>query len=192
MSEAYTVSKMLASINEVMAPVNVDPNVSVSLKRRMDNGIMLNTSEQEIAYLDLQAKIKHSAQQVAQLKSKDRLMWVQARRQLGNESFRKQQFQSAADYYVEALTGLDFGETPTEQLECQQQLQLPITCNLAACMLMMQQWEKARQMCNQVLRVDSFHLRALQQRAKALVQLHRYDEARYVNRLGSSIGLFSI
>ncbi|KAF1795354.1 Etoposide-induced 2.4 [Phytophthora cactorum] len=67
MPEAYTVSKMLSSINEVMAPVATDVCRSVTLQRRTDNGIMLNTSEKEIAYLDTKARVKHSAQQAAQL-----------------------------------------------------------------------------------------------------------------------------
>lgn len=136
MTEAYTVSKMLASINEVMAPVAVDPTTSVSLKRKLDNGVMLDTSPKEVAYLDMKAKVKHSAQQVALLDRATKAKWIEDRRAQGNAAFRRKEFTQAADAYIQALTGLDFGSTDEEKTACQQQLQLPLTCNLAACMLM--------------------------------------------------------
>lgn len=136
MTEAYTVSKMLASINEVMAPVAVDPTTSVSLKRKLDNGVMLDTSPKEVAYLDMKAKVKHSARQVALLDKATKTKWIEDRRAEGNAAFRRKEFTQAADAYIQALAGLDFGLTDEEKTTCQQQLQLPLTCNLAACMLM--------------------------------------------------------
>ncbi|TMW68795.1 hypothetical protein Poli38472_006263 [Pythium oligandrum] len=179
-TEAYTVSKMLQSINDIMAPVlSEEASTKVALKRKLDNGIMLDTSEQEIALLDLQAKVKHSATQVASLtRREDKAEWVQQRRNMGNEAFRLQNYQEAADRYVEALTGLDFGSTPEERRECEQQSQLPLTCNLAACLLMLEQYEKARRVCDQALQIDARYVRALQQRAKAFVRLLRFDDAR--------------
>lgn len=138
MAEAYTVSKMLSSFNEVMSPVALDPSVSVSLKRKMDNGVMLDTSEQEIAYLDMKARVKHSAQKVAKLGRDEKARWIEAQRQKGNDTFRDQEFAKAADFYIQALTALDFGDTAEEKAACQLTLQLPLTCNLAACMLMME------------------------------------------------------
>ncbi|KAI9995868.1 hypothetical protein PInf_012936 [Phytophthora infestans] len=138
MPEAYTVSKMLASINEVMAPVATDVCGSVTLQRKTENGIMLNTSEKEIAYLDTKARVKHSAQQVAQLDKLAKARWVETQRQAGNDAFHTGNYQQAAEAYIQALTALDFGSTLEEKISCQQELQIPLTCNLAACMLMME------------------------------------------------------
>ncbi|RLN89972.1 hypothetical protein BBJ28_00006311 [Nothophytophthora sp. Chile5] len=138
MSEAYTVSKMMASINEVMAPVATEVCASVTLQRKTENGIMLNTSEKEIAYLDTKARVKHSAEQVARLDGPAKAQWVAARRLAGNDAFHRRGFQQAAEAYIQALTALDFGKTPREKLTCQQELQVPLTCNLAACMLMLE------------------------------------------------------
>ncbi|KAG6977172.1 hypothetical protein JG688_00000611 [Phytophthora aleatoria] len=178
MPEAYTVSKMLSSINEVMAPVATDVCRSVTLQRRIDNGIMLNTSEKEIAYLDTKARVKHSAQQAAQLDKLSKAQWVATQRQAGNDAFHNGEFQQAAEAYIQALTALDFGSTTKEKIACQQELQIPLTCNLAACMLMMEQWEKARLMCDQVLAIDPNCVKALQQRAKAKTKLNNFDDAR--------------
>jgi tetratricopeptide (TPR) repeat protein len=201
MPEAYTVSKMLSSINEVMAPVATDVCGSVTLQRKTENGIMLNTSEKEIAYLDTKAKVKHSAQQVAQLDKPAKSRWVAAQRLAGNDAFHNGGYKQAADAYIQALTALDFGSTTHEKIACQQELQVPLTCNLAACMLMLevsptqvgcccfdlptrlsshqQQWDKARLMCDQVLALDPNCVKALQQRAKAKAKLCQFDEARY-------------
>lgn len=137
-TEAYTVSKMLSSFNAVMAPVATDPSVSVSLKRKADNGVMLDTSAKEIAYLDMRAKVKHSAQRAATLSRAGKAKYVDEQRERGNEAFKCREFAQAADLYVQALAALDFGTTPAEREECQLTAQLPLTCNLAACMLMME------------------------------------------------------
>lgn len=138
MAEAYTVSKMLASINESMAPVATDTCASVSLKRRMDNGVMLDTSAKEIAYLDMKSKIKHSAARVATLARSDKLEWINGQRARANAAFGRQEFQQAAEIYIQTLTGLDFGETAQEKRDMEQNVQIPLTCNLAACMLMLE------------------------------------------------------
>lgn len=178
MPEAYTVSKMLSSINEVMAPVATDVCGSVTLQRKTENGIMLNTSEKEIAYLDTKARVKHSAQQVAQLDKPAKSQWIITQRHAGNDAFRSGEYQQAAEAYIQALTALDFGSSAEEKIVCQQELQIPLTCNLAACMLMMEQWEKARLMCDQVLAIDANCIKALQQRAKAKTKLAQFGEAR--------------
>lgn len=136
--EAYTVSKMLSSFNAVMAPVAHDPAVSVSLKRKMANGVMLDTSAKEIAFLDMRAKVKHSAQRVAGLEREDKGKWFDAQRQRGNEVFKRGEYAEAADCYMQALAALDFGTTAAEKELCQATAQLPLTCNLAACMMMME------------------------------------------------------
>ncbi|RLN65637.1 hypothetical protein BBJ29_006400 [Phytophthora kernoviae] len=178
MPEAYTVSKMLSSINEVMAPVATEVCGSVTLQRKTDNGIMLNTSEKEIAYLDTKARVKHSAQQVARLDRSAKTQWVATHRLTGNDAFHNGEYQQATEAYIQALTALDFGNTVEDKIACQQELQIPLTCNLAACMLMMEQWDKARQMCDQVLALDPNSVKALQQRAKAKMRLNHFDDAR--------------
>ncbi|DBA02885.1 TPA: LOW QUALITY PROTEIN: hypothetical protein N0F65_005912, partial [Lagenidium giganteum] len=176
--EAYTVSKMLSSMNDVMAPMLPDSKATIALKRKLDNGIMLDTSPKEIAYLDTRAKIKHSAMQTAALNRNERSEWMNAKREQGNEAFRRGEYAQAADIYIEALAGIEFGKSESEKREVKMQVQLPLTCNLVSCMLMMKQWYKAKQMADMALAIDVNNVRARQQRAKALTKLYRYDEAR--------------
>ncbi|GLD94922.1 hypothetical protein PINS_up003547 [Pythium insidiosum] len=184
---AYTVSKMLASINEVMAPVASERHAGVTLQRRLDNGVMLNTTPSELALLDLQAKVKHSAQQVAQLSARlDKLAWTQDLRSRGNDAFRAHRYSEAAELYVQALAGLDFGATLEERRACQRDVQVPITCNLAACLLMQDQWDKARRVCDQALEIDTNHVRTRKLRAKALTRLGRFDDARWAETLATA------
>ncbi|TYZ62535.1 hypothetical protein PybrP1_012717 [[Pythium] brassicae (nom. inval.)] len=176
--EPYTVSKMLSSFNAVMKPVAQDPSASVSLKRKAANGVMLDTSASEIALLDTQAKVKHSAQRVAKLSRADKAAWADAQRLRGNVAFQRRLFAEAADCYVQALAALDFGSTAVERQQCQLSAQLPLTCNLAACMLMTEQWEKARQMCDEALKVHATYIKALQQRGRACTKLNDFEAAR--------------
>lgn len=178
MPEAYTVSKMLSNINEVMAPVATDVCGSVTLQHRTENGVMLNTSEKEVAYLDMKAKIKHSAQQVAQLDQLAKAQWVATQRQVGNDAFYKGDYKQAAEAYIEALTALDFGSSAVVKITCQQEVQIPLTCNLAACMLMTEQWDKAQLICDQILAIDPNCVKALQQRAKSRAKLAKFNDAR--------------
>ncbi|KAL7691264.1 putative tetratricopeptide-like helical domain superfamily [Plasmopara halstedii] len=177
-SEAYTVSKMLSNINEIMAPVATDACGSVTLQRKTKNGIMLNTTKKEVAYLDMKAKIKHSAQHVAQLGKMAKAQWIATQRQAGKDAFNKGDYKLAAEAYIKALTALDFGSTTAEKVACQQDLQIPLTCNLAACMLMTEQWDKARLMCDQALAIDPNCVKALQQRAKSKAKVADFHDAR--------------
>ncbi|KDO27426.1 hypothetical protein SPRG_07014 [Saprolegnia parasitica CBS 223.65] len=169
--EPYTVSKMLDSINESMQGVGG----KVQLKRDVGNGIALDTSEKEIAYLDTQSKIKSSAERAAQLTPEGKAAWIAAHREKGNELFRAGAFAEASDAYLQALAGLDFG---ADKHTVQVTIQNPITCNVVACMLKLEQWGKAAQMCNLVLQSEPTNMKALRQRAKAFMLLERFSEAR--------------
>jgi tetratricopeptide (TPR) repeat protein len=178
-NEPFTVSKMLDNINSYMVPVVGESGAKVELKRKLDTGIMLNTSDQEIAYLDLQAKIKHTAQQVSGLEKKEKQVFIEQKRQVAKVLFQAKEYGKAAEKYMEALAALEFGTTEEEKKRCQEQIQLPITCNLTACMLMQEQWEKAKQMADHALTIDPFNIRALHQRAKAKVKLLDFLSARH-------------
>lgn len=41
-----------------------------------------------------------------------------------------------------------------------------------------QQWEKARQMCDEALKINPTYIKALQQRARAYTKLTMFDKAR--------------
>nr|CCA22290.1 conserved hypothetical protein [Albugo laibachii Nc14] len=135
MSGAYTVSKMLDTINKTMEMKGCGRGTStVTLKRKVDNGIMMDITPQEVAYLDTQAKIRHSAMEVSQMQHNDeREKWMWKQKELGNEAFAQKEYLRAADIYIQALTGMT-STKPAAKWMIDYQLQL--TCNLTACMLM--------------------------------------------------------
>ncbi|OQR83740.1 hypothetical protein ACHHYP_14325 [Achlya hypogyna] len=171
LKEAFTVSKMLDSINATMEHVGG----RVQLKRDVGNGVALDTTEKEIAYLDTQSKIKASAERAAVLTPEGKLEWIASYRSKGNDLFHAGAFAQASDAYLEALAGLDFS---TDKHHMQVTVQNPLTCNLVACMLKLEQWSKAVKMCDLVLSSEPCNLKSLRQRAKALVQLERFEDAR--------------
>ncbi|OQR81845.1 hypothetical protein THRCLA_11350 [Thraustotheca clavata] len=171
--DAYTVSSMLNSINQTM-----QHGGKVQLKRDVGNGIAMDTSEKDIAYLDTQSKIKASTEKVLQLNAEQKLEWIAARRAKANTYFHQGEYAKASDSYLEALAGLDFGKTAEERQHVERMIQNPITCNLVACMLKLEHWTKAVQMCNLVLANEPSNIKCLRQRAKAYTKLERFQDAR--------------
>ncbi|ETW02213.1 hypothetical protein H310_05778 [Aphanomyces invadans] len=129
--EAYTVSKMLDSINDTMGD-----GCKVELKRNVGNGVALDTSAKEIACLDTQAKIKTSVDRVALMDSSEKQGWIEHQRSKGNDLFKAGKYKEASDAYLEALTGLELGGADHD--EVMRKVQHPITCNIVACMLKME------------------------------------------------------
>ncbi|ETV83764.1 hypothetical protein H257_04393 [Aphanomyces astaci] len=169
--EAYTVSRMLDSINETMGD-----GAKVELKRNVGNGVALDTSAKEIACLDTQAKIKTSVERVANMDSLEKQAWIAHQRSKGNDLFKAQKFKEASDAYLEALTGLDLGGPG--HIDVQRNVQHPITCNIVACMLKLEQWDKAVKMASIVLTAEPTNVKSLVQRARAYMHLEDFDKAR--------------
>ncbi len=90
-------------------------------------------SAKEIAYLDTQSKIKTSAERVAAMNNKEKQEWIHFHRLRGNDFFHEGLFSKACDSYLEALAGLDLNGP--DKLQVQKDTQVPITCNLIACMI---------------------------------------------------------
>ncbi|CCI44054.1 unnamed protein product [Albugo candida] len=168
---------MLDNINKSMGMEDGCTNLNnVTLKKKVDNGILMDITPQEVAYLDTKAKIRHSAMEVSRLQNdEEREIWMREQKKLGNEAFDRKEYLRAADIYLQALTGMTNAK-PAVSWMIDYQLQL--TCNLAACMLMTKQWHKAKLMCDNALALKSTHVKALQQRAKALVRLNQFHIAR--------------
>ncbi|KAF0690196.1 Aste57867_18387 [Aphanomyces stellatus] len=169
--EAYTVSKMLDTINETMGDAG-----KVQLKRNVGNGVALDTSEKEIAFLDTQAKIKSSTERVSLMDRAEKREWIAHHRAKGNDLFKDGRYKEASDVYLEALAGLELDGLDRDQV--QREIQNPITCNIVACMLKLEQWEKAVKMTSLVLDSESAHVKALMQRAKAYMKLEDFEKSR--------------
>lgn len=172
-ASAYTVSDMLNSINSMMEPVGGQ----VELKRTNGNGVALNTSEKEIEALDCRARVKAASQSIVELDRESKLKWVMEQKEQGNLLYQQQDYQGACEIYLQACVGLDFGTTASQKQEIQQKYQLPLTCNIAACLMGLEKWNKVIQICTTALEIDPNCTKALRRRGLAYLKLENFTLA---------------
>lgn len=72
----YTPSMMLETMNSTMSTVGG----SVELKRKLDDGTLIDAKEGEKKAADLQAKMRQSAEEVLGLKFEEKVIWAGLRR----------------------------------------------------------------------------------------------------------------
>eukprot|EP00937_MAST-01D_sp_MAST-1D-sp2_P002409 g2409.t1 len=169
-----TVSGVLDTMNQSMAATGG----SVKLQRRCDDGVMLDSTQEELALLDSQSRVKNAARALAGLTPPQKLRWARAKKDEANGHFKAGDVPRACELYLQALAGLDFGDTAQSRAEAVQGLQLPVLSNLAACMLAQQQWLRAGQLCDEALKIEPGHIKSLLRRGRARTELERFDQAR--------------
>ena len=83
--------------------------MSVDIKRKMDDGSLVDARANELASLGTKATIASTAGLLKKLTPQEKLAWAIETKNEANELFRKQLFAEASVKYVEALAGSDFG-----------------------------------------------------------------------------------
>lgn len=118
--------------------------------------------------MDLQVKLGAAANAVKGKSREERLAFAVAKKDRANELYHEGQLARAADVYLEALVGLDFGGGTAEEVaEGQRTVQLPVLCNLAACKLALGENAIVIELCNKALEVDPRCVKALLRRCRA-------------------------
>mmetsp|Transcript_96605 Transcript_96605/g.258285 ORF Transcript_96605/g.258285 Transcript_96605/m.258285 type:complete len:137 (-) Transcript_96605:489-899(-) len=79
--------------------------------------------------------MKIMAEEVQGKTRRDKMDWALQLKDHANSLYHNQKFREAAKVYTDCLVALDFGETEEDSRETQVMLQLPVTTNLAACMI---------------------------------------------------------
>jgi tetratricopeptide (TPR) repeat protein len=189
----YTVSDMLSSANETMGA----GGGSVSLKRRGEDGVMLDATPAERDLLDTQARVKSAALALQGLDPEQKLAWALSKRAEGDKRFAAGATADAVELYIAAMAGMDFGNvghgsTAAEEADnagggarsatwrshVQRVLQVPVLISLGACMLATEQFAKATQVLDQALALEPRSAGALLQRARARTALCAFAGAR--------------
>lgn len=165
---------MLNSINDSMSSAGG----SVKLQRKGADGIMLDSTQAELNLLDSQARIKTAARVLTTLNPAQKLVWATAKKSEGNARYKSGDHDGAIELYLQALAGLDFGTEPEARRRAVHELQLPVLCNLAACMLAKQEWRRAVQLCDEALAIEPTSIKAVLRRARANTELELYKQAR--------------
>ena len=100
------------------------------------------------------------------------MKWVKEKKEKGNELYRQGRFEAACQIYLEACVGLEL-----KRKDIQQEYQLPLTCNMAACLMAMKQWSKVIDVCTGALRIDAQCVKARRRRGLAYAKLERFELA---------------
>ncbi|XP_029917656.1 peptidyl-prolyl cis-trans isomerase D [Myripristis murdjan] len=99
---------------------------------------------------------------------------------IGNNFFKNQDWQSAVKKYSKAIRYLETSGELLDEEEAQQKLEptaLSCILNTAACKLKMQLWQDALDSCNEALELNQANTKALFRRAQAWQGLKEYNKA---------------
>lgn len=117
------------------------------------------------------------AEMVKDMSRTEKMTWALDLKDRANEQYRSRNFKEAAKFYADALVAMDFGTTEEERRETQQQLQLPVCTNLAACFLEQGEYGRCIDICDRALEVDPDSVKSLYRRGVARFRRVEPDEA---------------
>jgi tetratricopeptide (TPR) repeat protein len=149
--------------------------MSVEVKRHRSDGILENTKPNELATLGTKAKLASTAALLKKLTKEERLEWAVEMKNHGNDFYAQLNYQEAMTTYVEALTASDFGSV--ESLSNIDNMIVPVLCNLSACCIQLEQWNKAVQFSQQALNLRPDCVKAQLRKGMALVRMREYSDA---------------
>lgn len=178
------------------------PGPCFELQRRLPDGSTRKATTEEVAAADFQAKLKQSAEMVSQLTSpEEKLQWAHKQRQAGNELYAQQQYQEAMDVYLTCLVAMEGieqrngddskcsnntgDESSKKSSSCwkqvtEEQIQLPVLLNLAACTLKLAMYKKTKTFCDLAIDLPCGQQspKAFFRRAKAHMLMGCYQDAK--------------
>jgi peptidyl-prolyl isomerase D len=98
---------------------------------------------------------------------------------IGNNHFRAQKFDAAAEKYDKALRYATFGETPMEADLKAKLREIKLSCNLnnAMCHIKLKSWRPAVTSATSALKIDAGNVKALYRRATANANLNEFETA---------------
>jgi len=114
-------------------------------------------------------KSNMTAKQLIELSSKEK--------ELGNEQFKKSNFEKALQHYNESADCYDFIESETDKNEAKV-THIASLSNACACYLSLKKWDKVISKCAEVLQVDKRNAKAYFRRASAHYELQEFYKAK--------------
>eukprot|EP00930_Biecheleria_cincta_P007139 TRINITY_DN108293_c0_g1_i2.p1 TRINITY_DN108293_c0_g1~~TRINITY_DN108293_c0_g1_i2.p1 ORF type:complete len:312 (-),score=63.53 TRINITY_DN108293_c0_g1_i2:25-960(-) len=125
-----------------------------------------------------QKRLGACADHVKGMSRKDKLKWALDLKDVANKDFADCKFEEAARLYNDCLVALDLDGTESENEEVKNKLQLPVSTNLAACLVELGKYEGCIEMCNLALSVDGQAPKALYRRGLCHYRLGNHRLAR--------------
>lgn len=130
--------------------------MSVQVKRKLEDGTLLDVSDNTISALSTKSRIAANAKVINNLTKEERYKWGLEMKSFANTLYAGGQYQEAMEKYAEAITAADFGDIKENKSENSNRgnvdiLVIPVLTNLAACCIHLKQWNKAIQFCKQAI-----------------------------------------
>ena len=110
-------------------------------------------------------------------KEKSKLFATKQTREYGDELFRMEDYDLAAQQYAACLLVDADGERNTSDDGVGGRLHAVLHCNRAACLMAVRRFHEAIDECTAALRIHSRYMKAMLRRSRCYNRLHRYDEA---------------
>ena len=107
---------------------------------------------------------------------RSKLERTRAGREKGDVYFKKAQFAEAAKVYDECLQ-IDGEDLPVQDKPTGGRLHAVLYCNKAACMMALNDYEKALECCSAAIRIHSRYMKAMLRRARCYSRLLRFQES---------------
>lgn len=157
--------------------------MAVDIKRKGDDGVMVDAREHELASLGTKSTVASTAGLLKKLPPHERLAWAIETKDEANVFYKERKFKEAMGKYVECLAATDFGtknEGDNEETSAGgnvEVLVIPVLCNLAACCIEVEEWNKAVSFSEQAIILRPECCKAQLRKGLGLMHLGEYELA---------------
>jgi len=171
-------------IGDEMVPLGIDEMVASMKKGEEARAILKGCPEKGIAAdhkLICTATLKEFVKAKAsyELKADELIPAAEACRQEGNKFYTQKRVTIAEKRYKRALGFLDAEYSMNaEQKAAAKKAKIPCHLNIAACEMYLKNYRAAVDACNKALEIDSVNAKARLRKAKALFNMHEWEDAK--------------
>jgi tetratricopeptide (TPR) repeat protein len=171
---------------------NAPKGMHVEVARQGKNGVLHPAKPQEMATLETKSRIANTANLLKKLSKEEKLEWAIATKDEANVLYQQNKYSEAMEKYVECLTATDFGTNTANVVGTEtdeppslsssssgnvDELVIPVLCNLAACCVQIQAWNKAIMFADQALQLQPNCRKAAYRQGVGYVHVHEYSAA---------------
>lgn len=153
--------------------------MGVDIKRKQDDGTMVDAREHELASLGTKSTVASTAGLLKKLPPSERLDWAIETKNEANAFYKDRKFKEAMGKYVECLAATDFGIKDSENRVGGNVdvLVIPVLCNLAACCIQAEEWSKAISFSEQALLLRPECCKAQLRKGLGLLRIGEFELA---------------
>eukprot|EP00397_Hematodinium_sp_SG-2012_P063889 GEMP01089154.1.p1 GENE.GEMP01089154.1~~GEMP01089154.1.p1 ORF type:complete len:293 (+),score=54.37 GEMP01089154.1:42-881(+) len=165
-------SQLGANISDILT------NAGCEIKRcDKDRNVVGDAKPEEFGQQVEQAqRLSGVAKALEDYTPEQKIEWAKRVKDTANELYYKREIKEATGFYVDCLVALDLLDEKTKA-RMREEIQLPVTTNLAACMLEQGRNLRCAELCNIALEIDPNHEVARSRKAVAHFRLGDYDDA---------------